>query len=173
MLRVGYHPPTWAGNIPMATAGIGDRGADGRGGNRTARLPDADRDHLGPITQNKPDVATGIVRNWIDNKGVDVIRRRRQFRRWRSRSRTVDAHNARSLFLISGSGSSDLTGKQCSPTSVQWTYDTYRFLERDGEGRGRARRHALVLSHGRLCLRPGAGARCTAKDRDIGRRPRC
>jgi len=29
------------------------------------------------------------------------------------------------LFLISGSGSSDLTGKQCSPTSVQWTYDTY------------------------------------------------
>jgi branched-chain amino acid transport system substrate-binding protein len=29
------------------------------------------------------------------------------------------------LFPISGSGSSDLTGKQCSPTSVQWTYDTY------------------------------------------------
>src|SRR5271165_3177077 len=23
--------------------------------------------------QNKPDVAAGIVRNWIDNKGVDVI----------------------------------------------------------------------------------------------------
>jgi branched-chain amino acid transport system substrate-binding protein len=31
----------------------------------------------------------------------------------------------RKIFLISGAGSSDLTGKSCSPTSVQWTYDTY------------------------------------------------
>src|SRR5262249_25501907 len=27
--------------------------------------------------------------------------------------------------LISGGGSSDITGKACSPTSIQWTYDTY------------------------------------------------
>jgi branched-chain amino acid transport system substrate-binding protein len=73
--------------------------------------------------QNKPDVAVGIVRNWIDNKGVDVIAEGvnsavalaiQNFTRERKK-----------LFLISGSGSSDLTGKQCSPTSVQWTYDTY------------------------------------------------
>jgi branched-chain amino acid transport system substrate-binding protein len=73
--------------------------------------------------QNKPDVAVGIVRNWIDNKGVDVI------------AEGVNSAVAlaiqnltrerKKLFLISGSGSSDLTGKQCSPTSVQWTYDTY------------------------------------------------
>jgi len=28
-------------------------------------------------------------------------------------------------FLISGAGSSDITGKYCTPTSIQWTYDTY------------------------------------------------
>jgi branched-chain amino acid transport system substrate-binding protein len=73
--------------------------------------------------QNKPDVATGIVRNWIDNRGVDVV------------AEGVNSAVAlaiqnltrerKKLFLISGSGSSDITGKQCSPTSVQWTYDTY------------------------------------------------
>ena len=73
--------------------------------------------------QNKPDVATAIVREWIDNKGVDVV------------AEGVNSAVAlaiqnltrerKKLFLISGSGSSDLTGKECSPTSVQWTYDTY------------------------------------------------
>ena len=73
--------------------------------------------------QNKTDVAVGIVRDWIDNKGVDVI------------AEGVNSAVAlaiqnltrerKKLFLISGSGSSDLTGAQCSPTSVHWTYDTY------------------------------------------------
>jgi branched-chain amino acid transport system substrate-binding protein len=73
--------------------------------------------------QNKPDIGVGIVRDWIDNKGVDVV------------AEGVNSAVAlaiqnltrerKKLFLISGSGSSDLTGKQCSPTSVQWTYDTY------------------------------------------------
>jgi branched-chain amino acid transport system substrate-binding protein len=73
--------------------------------------------------QNKPDVAVGIVRNWIDNRGVDVI------------AEGVNSAVAlaiqnltrerKKLFLISGAGTSDLTGKQCSPTSVHWTYDTY------------------------------------------------
>lgn len=73
--------------------------------------------------QNKPDVATGIVRNWIDNRGVDVIAE------GVNSSVALAIQNLtrerKKLFLISGSGSSDLTGAQCSPTSVQWTYDTY------------------------------------------------
>jgi branched-chain amino acid transport system substrate-binding protein len=73
--------------------------------------------------QNKPDVATAIVRDWIDNKKIDVV------------SEGVNSAVAlavqnltrerKKIFLISGAGSSDITGKQCSPTSVQWTYDTY------------------------------------------------
>jgi branched-chain amino acid transport system substrate-binding protein len=73
--------------------------------------------------QNKPDVAVGIVRNWIDNKNVDVIAE------GVNSAVALAIQNVtrerKKLFLISGSGSSDLTGKQCSPTSVQWTYDTY------------------------------------------------
>ncbi|WP_407156406.1 ABC transporter substrate-binding protein [Bradyrhizobium sp. STM 3557] len=73
--------------------------------------------------QNKPDVAVGIVRNWIDNKGVDVIAE------GVNSAVALAIQNVtrekKKIFLISGSGSSDLTGKQCSPTSVHWTYDTY------------------------------------------------
>ena len=73
--------------------------------------------------QNKPDVAVGIVRNWIDNRGVDVVAE------GVNSAVALAIQNVtrerKKLFLISGSGSSDLTGKQCSPTSVQWTYDTY------------------------------------------------
>jgi branched-chain amino acid transport system substrate-binding protein len=73
--------------------------------------------------QNKPDVATAIVRDWIDNKGVDVVAE------GVTSSVALAIQNLtrerKKLFLISGSGSSDLTGVQCSPTSVHWTYDTY------------------------------------------------
>src|SRR5215475_2107562 len=31
------------------------------------------------------------------------------------------------------SGSSDLTGKSCSPTSVHWTYDTYALAQTAGK----------------------------------------
>jgi ABC-type branched-subunit amino acid transport system substrate-binding protein len=73
--------------------------------------------------QDKPDVGVAIVRDWIDNKHVDVIAE------GVTSSVALAIQNltceCKKLFLISGSGSSDLTGKQCSPTSVQWTYDTY------------------------------------------------
>jgi branched-chain amino acid transport system substrate-binding protein len=73
--------------------------------------------------QNKPDVGVAIVRDWIDNKHIDVIAE------GVTSSVGLAIQNLtrerKKLFLISGSGSSDLTGKQCSPTSVQWTYDTY------------------------------------------------
>jgi len=73
--------------------------------------------------QNKPDVGVGIARDWYDIEQVDVV---------------LDVPNSavalavqelarerNKLLVISGSGSSDLTGKACSPTSIQWTYDTY------------------------------------------------
>jgi branched-chain amino acid transport system substrate-binding protein len=73
--------------------------------------------------QNKPDIATAIVRDWIDNKNVDVVAE------GVNSSVALAIQNLtrarKKLFLISGSGSSDLTGSQCSPTSVHWTYDTY------------------------------------------------
>jgi branched-chain amino acid transport system substrate-binding protein len=73
--------------------------------------------------QNKPDIASTIVRNWIDTKGVDVVAEGVNSAVALAVQAVTRERNR--IFLISGAGSSDLTGKSCSPTSVQWTYDTY------------------------------------------------
>ena len=73
--------------------------------------------------QNKPDIASGIVRRWIDENGVDLIADG-------GNSATALAIQAitrekKRIFVISGPGSSDLTGKQCSPYGFHFTYSTY------------------------------------------------
>lgn len=73
--------------------------------------------------QNKPDVGAAIVRRWFDVEAVDAI---------------LDVPNSgvalavneivrgsRHAFLASSTASSDLTGKACSPNTVQWTFDTW------------------------------------------------
>jgi branched-chain amino acid transport system substrate-binding protein len=73
--------------------------------------------------QNKPDVAATIIRDWIDNKHVDVVAEGVNSAVALAIQNITRAR--KKAFLISGSGSSALTGTECSPTSVQWTYDTY------------------------------------------------
>ncbi len=73
--------------------------------------------------QNKPDTGANIARQWFDQDGVDLI---------------VDVPNSgvalavskvtrekNKIFMDSGAGTSVLTGEQCSPNTVHWTYDTY------------------------------------------------
>lgn len=73
--------------------------------------------------QNKPDIGASIVREWLDTKGVDVVAEGvTSSVALAIQSVTRDKGK---IFLISGAGASDLTGKECSPTSVHWTYDTY------------------------------------------------
>jgi branched-chain amino acid transport system substrate-binding protein len=80
--------------------------------------------------QNKPDVGATIARQWIDRDGVDVI---------------VDVPNSavalavngivrekNKVFLNSGAGTTDLTGAQCTPNTVHWTYDTYMLAKGTG-----------------------------------------
>lgn len=80
--------------------------------------------------QNKPDIGANIARRWIDREQVDAI---------------VDVpvssiafavqditREKNRAFLISSSGSSDLTGKACSPVSVHWTYDTFALAHATG-----------------------------------------
>lgn len=76
--------------------------------------------------QNKPDIAAITVRRWIDEEGVDAIADG-------GNSATALAiqgitRQKKRIFLISGPGSSDLTGKQCSPTA--FTSPTARMLKR-------------------------------------------
>ncbi len=73
--------------------------------------------------QNKPDIGSAIVRSWVDRDGVVAV---------------ADAVNSsvglavndvmrdrHRTFIASNVGTSDLTGKFCAPTTVQWTFDTW------------------------------------------------
>jgi branched-chain amino acid transport system substrate-binding protein len=73
--------------------------------------------------QNKADVGGAIARRWIDNEDVEAI---------------LDVPNSavalavqgitrekNKVFLATGAATSRLTGDECSPTGIHWTYDTY------------------------------------------------
>jgi branched-chain amino acid transport system substrate-binding protein len=73
--------------------------------------------------QNKPDVGSNIARNWYDNEKVDAILD------VPTSSVALAVQNItrekNKVLIISGGGSSDLTGVACSPNGIHWTYDTY------------------------------------------------
>src|SRR5271166_526960 len=87
--------------------------------------------------QNKPDVGLSIARRWIEQEDVDAI---------------VDLpnsavglavspylHEKNRAMLASSTATSDLTGKFCQPTTVQWVLDTWALgsvLGRTITGRG-------------------------------------
>ncbi len=73
--------------------------------------------------QNKPDVGVNIVRNWIDNDKMDALFDVPTSSVALALSTLLTEKNK--IFMNSGAGSSDLTGKACSPIFVHYTYDTY------------------------------------------------
>jgi branched-chain amino acid transport system substrate-binding protein len=75
-------------------------------------------DHL-----NKPDVGAQIVREWVDRDGVVAVADAVNSGVGLAVN-TVMAEKHRT-FVATNVGTSDLTGKFCQPTTVQWTMDTY------------------------------------------------
>ncbi len=73
--------------------------------------------------QNKPDIGATIARQWFDRDGVDVILDVPTSSVALAVSSICREKNK--IMLNSGGGTSDLTGPQCSPNTVHWTYDTY------------------------------------------------
>ena len=73
--------------------------------------------------QNRPDVGSTIARQWIDRDGVDVI----MDVPTSSVALAVAGicREKNKIFLASGPATSDLTGSQCSPNTIHWTYDTW------------------------------------------------
>jgi branched-chain amino acid transport system substrate-binding protein len=95
-----------------------------------AQMPDATLEVISADHQNKADIGAGIAREWFDRGGVDVI---------------VDVPTSsvalavntvcrekNKVFLNSGAATTDLTGAQCSPNTVHWTYDTYMLAKSTG-----------------------------------------
>ncbi|HKM25924.1 MAG TPA: ABC transporter substrate-binding protein [Thiopseudomonas sp.] len=72
---------------------------------------------------NKPDVGANTVRQWIDEKNVDVITGLVATSVVMAVNKIVEQENK--LALISASASSSLTNEYCSPNHVHWVYDTY------------------------------------------------
>jgi branched-chain amino acid transport system substrate-binding protein len=73
--------------------------------------------------QNKPDIGSAIARKWIDQDGVDAIADVPASSVGLAVQEITREKNR--VFLMSGPGTSELTGKACSPTGIAWTYDTY------------------------------------------------
>lgn len=109
-----YADATGPGSVEAVRMAIADFG--GKVAGKSIVMVDADH-------QNKADIGATIARRWYDAENVDVI---------------VDFSNSAVAFavlelakqknkaiLITSAGSSDLTGKACSPNSVQWVYNTY------------------------------------------------
>jgi branched-chain amino acid transport system substrate-binding protein len=81
--------------------------------------------------QNKPDIGANIARQWIERDGVDML---------------LDVPNSAvalavnevtrrlNKVMVNGSaGTARLTGDQCSPNTVQWTFDNFALA--NGTGR--------------------------------------
>ncbi|MDT7952174.1 MAG: ABC transporter substrate-binding protein [Acetobacteraceae bacterium] len=73
--------------------------------------------------QNKPDVGSTIVRQWIDRDGVDAVADAVNSGVGLAVNQIMAEKNR--TFIATNVGTSDLTGKFCKPTTVQWTMDTW------------------------------------------------
>src|SRR5512141_986211 len=91
---------------------------DFNGGGKNIKVEIVYADH-----QNKADVGSAIARKWLEIDKVDAV---------------VDVpnsavglsintllRNSRMTFLASSTASSDLTGKACSPNTIQWVNDAW------------------------------------------------
>jgi branched-chain amino acid transport system substrate-binding protein len=72
--------------------------------------------------QNKPDVASSVARQWIDD-GVDAVADGAASSSGLAIQQV--AREKKRPYLITGPASSDMTGKQCSPYGIHFAYDTY------------------------------------------------
>ena len=77
--------------------------------------------------QNKADIAAGIVRQWYDNGGVDMVTDGGSS----AVALAVEevSREKHKLVLFNGPASSDITGKHCSPYAAHWNYDTYALAQ--------------------------------------------
>lgn len=72
--------------------------------------------------QNKADIGAGIARAWFDREGVDAIA---DFSNSSVGFAVQGLANERKKITLVAAGSSDFTGKACSPFSTQWVYNSY------------------------------------------------
>ena len=110
------------GSVVAARMAVEDFGADKKG----IKVEIVSADH-----QNKPDVGSNIVRQWIDVDKVDVIVDVPTSSVALAINEVIREKNK--VFLVSGAAASDLTGPKCSPNTIHWTYDTWALANGTGK----------------------------------------
>ncbi|MCK9917505.1 ABC transporter substrate-binding protein [Microbacteriaceae bacterium K1510] len=73
--------------------------------------------------QNKVDIGTNMARQWFDRDGVELILDVPNSAIALSVSNVAREKNK--VFIASGGVTSELTGKACSPNTIQWMFDNW------------------------------------------------
>lgn len=81
--------------------------------------------------QNREDIGAGIAQQWIEREGVDMI---------------TDVPNSAvalavanvckqrdKVYINSAAAIADLTGRECAPTTIHWTFDTWMLAHSTGD----------------------------------------
>jgi branched-chain amino acid transport system substrate-binding protein len=102
----------------------------------TAQNPSIRVEIIAADHQNKPDVGVNTVRQWLDQRGVDVV---------------TDVGNSAialginpvcverdRIHLNASAGTSELTGRACTPNTIHWSYDTWCLSNTSGTALTRA-----------------------------------
>ncbi len=112
-----YSDVAGQGSVTAAQMAIADAtGGTGKLLGKPVELVSADH-------QNKADIASSKSRTWFDVEKVDGI-----FDLTNSSAAlaALELGKAKSkMVIVSGAGSTAITGKSCSPTGIHWMYDTY------------------------------------------------
>jgi branched-chain amino acid transport system substrate-binding protein len=122
-----YRDVNGPGSVSCVRQAIVDSGVTARGINVEVVVGDH---------QNRPDVGSTITRQWIDRDNVDVILDVPTSSVALAVNTIVRERNK--IFLNSSAATSDLTGAQCSPNTIHWTYDTYMLAKSTGGAMVRA-----------------------------------
>jgi branched-chain amino acid transport system substrate-binding protein len=85
--------------------------------------PDFKVEIVGADHQNKPDIGAAIARRWIEQENVDAVADVPNSAVGLAVNEVV--RGTKAALIASSAASSDLTGKYCSPNTIQWTFDTW------------------------------------------------
>jgi branched-chain amino acid transport system substrate-binding protein len=92
--------------------------------------PTLDVDVIAADHQNKPDIGAQVARQWFDQDGVDMLLDVPTS----SVALAVQsiAREKNKVFVNASAGTTVLTGAQCSPNFVHWTFDTWMLAKSTG-----------------------------------------
>ncbi|MEI6158722.1 MAG: ABC transporter substrate-binding protein [Roseococcus sp.] len=122
-----YRDVNGPGSVACVRQAIQDSGVTARGINVEVVVGDH---------QNRPDVGATITRQWFDRDNVDLLLDVPTS----SVALAVNqiAREKNKIHINSSGATSDLTGAQCTPNTIHWTYDTYMLAKSTGGAMVRA-----------------------------------